>query len=215
MIESSDISLTFAKGMRVLKCFDADTTHLTIPEIARRTGLDRAVARRLVLTLVHMGYVAQSDRSFELTPRILVLAGGFLQGRRFGKRIQPLLAAYAGQTGLPLSLAMQDSDEAVYVAHAGELDVPRIGFTVGSRVPLDRTALGAALLGPASPQHLYEAVGTFEPGIVGVAASVVSNGAVVAAVGTSAPAEVLCDPVRRAHIEPAILACAAALCDLF
>ena len=215
MLDPSDISLTFAKGMRVLKCFDAEATHLSIPEIARRTELDRAVARRLVLTLVHMGYVVQTDRSFALTPRILVLAGGFLQGRRFGKRIQPLLAAYSGQAGLPLSLAMQDEDEAVFVAHAGELDVPRIGFTVGSRVPIDRTALGAALCATSLEKQLFQANGTFEQGIVGLAASVVTNGAVVAAVGTSAPAEILSDPVRRAHVEPAILACAAALCDLF
>ena len=54
------------------------------------TGLDRAVARRLVLTLVHLGYVSQEERVFFLTPKILVLAGGFLQGM-FAEMINPKL----------------------------------------------------------------------------------------------------------------------------
>lgn len=218
MPNQSDISLTFSKGMSVLKCFDAETTHLSVPEISRRTGLDRAVARRLVLTLVHLGYVAQQDRSFTLTPRILVLAGGFLQGRRFGKLIQPLLAAYASQAGLPLSLAMADGDEAVYVAHAGDQDTPRIGFTIGSRVPMEGTALGKALSqngGGFSEGRLYEAEGTVEPGILGLATPVISKGKTVAAIGTSGPTEVMRDALRRAHIEPAMTTCAQALGELF
>lgn len=210
----SDISLTFAKGLEVLKCFDGDTLQLTIPEIGRRTGLDRAVVRRLVLTLVDLGYVAQLDRSFTLTPRILVLAGGFLQGRRFGKLIQPLLSAYATQAGLPLSLALQDGADAVYVAHAGELDQPRIGFTVGSRVPMSGTAIGSALREAQRRGHLFEADGAFEPGIVGIATGFACDCGFVAAVGTSGPSALLRDPLRRAHVDTALVACAAALAQV-
>lgn len=142
-----DISLTFAKGMSVLKAFDAGHTHMTMPQITRLTGLDRAIVRRLVLTLVHLGYVVENDRVFSLTPRVLVLAGGFLQGRQFGKTVQPIMRASSQQIGLPVSLAMRDGGEAVYVAHAdrdgGQVTM---GFTVGSRIPLWPTAIGRALL---------------------------------------------------------------------
>ncbi len=215
MAAPTDISSTFAKGLVVLKCFDGDSTHLTVPEIARRTGLDRAVTRRLVLTLVHLGYVAQEDRAFSLTPRILVLAGGFLQGRRFGKLIQPILAAYSAQAGLPFSLAMQDESQAVYVAHAGDQDEPRLGFTVGSRVPMDTTAIGRALLETDSAGELLETDGTFEPGIIGIACAVVRDGEIVAAIGTSAPRKLMQDPLRRAHVVPSLQNCAQALSELF
>lgn len=147
-----DISLTFVKGMSVLKAFDATNTHLTLPQIARLTGLDRAVTRRLVLTLVHLGYVQQNDRVFSLTPRILVLAGGFLQGRKFGKSIQPVLRAFSHRIGEAISMAMIDGHEAVYVAHAGgDASMISMGFTVGSRVPLLQTSIGRTLVAFSPP----------------------------------------------------------------
>ncbi|MFP4273992.1 MAG: helix-turn-helix domain-containing protein [Paracoccaceae bacterium] len=151
-IDPASTSLTFAKGLAVLKCFDAEAVELSVPEIATRTGLDRAVVRRLVLTLVQLGYVQARGRSYALAPRILVLAGGFLQGRRFGMAIQPVMEGFAAQLGEPLSMAMRDGDEAIYVAHAGgEALAPRLGFTVGSRVPLLSTAIGRALLAQEDP----------------------------------------------------------------
>lgn len=152
-IQLSDTSLTFAKGLAVMKCFDANSVTLTIPEIARRCDLDRAVARRLVLTLVRLGYVRQRGRSYSLSPRILVLAGGFLQGRRFGLAVQPVIEGFATQIGQPLMLAMRDGYDAIYVAHAGSEGVmPRLGFTVGSRLPLLATSLGRALLTAEDPE---------------------------------------------------------------
>ncbi|MEW5423244.1 IclR family transcriptional regulator C-terminal domain-containing protein [Amorphus sp. 3PC139-8] len=153
-ITDRDISLTFAKGMGVLKAFDTSSTHLTLPQIARTTGLDRATARRLVLTLVHLGYVRQDDRVFSLTPRILVLASGFLQARQFGKTIDPVLRSFSQQVPGGISMAMIDGLEAVYVAHASADARPAsIGFTVGSRVPLLSTAIGRALVSSCSPEQ--------------------------------------------------------------
>jgi len=150
-----EISSTFAKGLEVLRAFEAEATHLTIGEISGKTGLDRSVVRRLVMTLVHLGYVCQRDSRFSLTPRVLMLAGGFLQSRRFGKTVQPMLDGFAAQAGEALSVAMREEAEVVYVAHSqGSSSPPRIGFTVGSRVPLLTTAVGRALLAlePADAQ---------------------------------------------------------------
>lgn len=152
-LSERDISLTFAKGLTVLKVFDSERNHLTLPQIAKETGLDRAIVRRLVLTLVHLGYVQQQDRVFSLTPRILVLAGGFLQARRFGRTIEPLLRSFSGQISESISMAMIDGHDAVYVAHAGvDTRSVSIGFTVGSRAPLLQTAIGRALVAVAPPE---------------------------------------------------------------
>ena len=159
MIGDKDISLTFAKGMAVLKAFDAAHTHLSIADIAGVTGYDRATVRRLVLTLVHLGYVRQSGRVFSLTPRVLVLAGGFLQGRGYGKNVQPTLSDHSRHLGEAISLAMLDGLEAVYVAHGDVEHRPiSIGFTIGSRIPLLPTAIGRALLAFASEDLRAEAL---------------------------------------------------------
>jgi IclR family transcriptional regulator, pca regulon regulatory protein len=147
MTTDRDISLTFLKGMAVLKAFDEDQTHMTIADIARATELDPATARRLVLTLVQLGYVRKDGRTFSLTPRILILAGGFLRGNQFGKFIQPLLNNCASETGLAVSLSMLDDADALLVAQS-TLRSTQItyGFTIGSRLPLLHTAIGRMLL---------------------------------------------------------------------
>lgn len=147
MLSSRDISLTFAKGLAVLRVFDEKQTQMSIADIARETGLDPATARRLVLTLVHAGYVRRDHRHFSLTPRILVLASGFLRGNQFGKFIQPILNHCAAETGLAVSLSMPDGTSALLVAqstlHSTSITY---GFTIGSRLPLLHTAIGRMLL---------------------------------------------------------------------
>jgi IclR family pca regulon transcriptional regulator len=158
-ISDRDVSLTFVKGMSVLKAFDTGSTHLTLPQIARYTDLDRATARRLVLTLVRLGYVKQEERVFSLTPRILVLASGFLQARHFGKTIEPVLRSFSNQISESISMAMIDGYQAVYVAHAGaDSRAVSIGFTVGSRAPLLQTAIGRALVSVSPPKRVKELI---------------------------------------------------------
>jgi IclR family pca regulon transcriptional regulator len=146
-LAAKDISLTFLKGMTVLRAFDEDHSHLTLAEIARITGIERAVVRRLVLTLLQLGYVRKDDNRFSLTPHVLVLAGGFLRGNQFGRLIQPLIEICAREVGFSVGLAMRDGDDAVYVAQSQRVTTRcTFGFTIGSRLPLLSTAIGRALL---------------------------------------------------------------------
>ena len=146
-ISNRDMSSTFIKGISVLKSFDDRRTRLTLSEIAHSAGLDRASARRLTLTLLHLGYVKKEGRHFSLTPRILVLAGSFLRGNHFGTHIQPLLNRYAIKMKTSVSLAILDDAAAVYVAQSttSEEDVS-FGFTIGSRLPLLHSAVGRMML---------------------------------------------------------------------
>ncbi len=155
----SELSQTFIRGMAVLKLFDATHTHLSLADVARLCDLDRAVARRLTLTLEHLGYLRRDGRVFSLTPKVLVLAGGFLQGHQFGTVVQPVLEAHSQDLGEQFSLAMIDGQDAVYVAQAmsGRHRVS-FGFTLGSRLPLLQTAIGRALLSIAEPSLVERAI---------------------------------------------------------
>lgn len=207
------LSQTFTKGLAVLRAFDEDHSHLTLADVARRVGLDRAAARRLVLTLEHLGYVRQRGRLFSLTPRVLILAGGFLRGHRFGVAVQPVLAAAAARVGEQVALAMPDGEHAVYVAQAAPAGgLVSLGLTLGSRVPLERTAIGQVLLAfMADPPVDVPRPGTlagvrrvgfayvdgvFEPGMAGLAVPVGAGGQ--AAVGMSAPSARLAQEAGRA-----------------
>ena len=160
---NQNISTTFVKGIRVLKAFDDANTHLALADLATRTQLDRASVRRLVLTLVDLGYVRQTGRYFALTPKILALAGSFFQGNAVGKEIQPVLNRYSEVLGGPTSLALRDETSAVYVCQSAPRAQPvTFGFTVGSRLSLAYSAIGRMILAGENPDWTAEYLKTCE-----------------------------------------------------
>ena len=69
---------SFARGLSVIRAFGPESREMTLSEVAERARLTRAGARRILLTLQTLGYVACSDRHFYLTPRILDLGYSYL-----------------------------------------------------------------------------------------------------------------------------------------
>src|SRR5437773_11147896 len=69
---------SFARGLGVIRSFSASAPQQTLSEVAQRTGLTRAGARRILLTLEGLGYVQSQGRQFSLTPRILDLGFAYL-----------------------------------------------------------------------------------------------------------------------------------------
>lgn len=56
-----------------MRAFGPDHGQLTLADVARRTGL-RATTRRVLLTLVELGYVNDDGRSYSLRPRVQLVA---------------------------------------------------------------------------------------------------------------------------------------------
>lgn len=142
-----EISLTFAKGLSVVLAFEGKDRSLSMTEIAKKVNLNRAVTRRLVRTLEQLGYVSYDRGRYELTPRILRLAQGFIEGRGISQLIQPILRQSSHDIGESVSFAMLDDQDAVYVAHSFVPSKFTLNMvTVGSRAPLLPTAVGRAIL---------------------------------------------------------------------
>lgn len=154
--QDRNIAATFAKGMAVLEAFATEAeTGLSLAEIARRTGQDRAAARRGALTLVNLGYLRRDGRHYRLSPRVLRLAGAFLQANRFGRLVQPVLNHHAAALGAEITLACRDGDGALLLAQSNAHSGPVTqGFTLGSRLPLWHTALGRMLLALEPPETM-------------------------------------------------------------
>ncbi len=65
---SPDYVQSLARGLAVIRAFDADNPRQTLSEVARNTGLTRATARRFLLTLVELGYLDTDGPTFQLHP---------------------------------------------------------------------------------------------------------------------------------------------------
>jgi IclR family pca regulon transcriptional regulator len=142
----TDHIAAFAKGLKVIACFGADRSRLSIAEVATLTGLDRATARRCLLTLHNEGYADYDGKFFKLTPRVLRLGLGVLAAMPLAQIVQPWLDQLSDQVGQSSSVSILDETEIVYLARAAQRRVMSIGLMPGSRLPCHCTSMGRVLL---------------------------------------------------------------------
>lgn len=147
----ADMMGGFAKGLAVLEVFGRGRERLTIAEVARLTGLDRATARRCLITLNRLGYAAHDGRAYSLTVRILALGHAYLASTPLPDQIRPFLDRLAALLDESCSCSILDGTEIVYIARASQRRVMSIGLGVGSHLPATCSSMGRVLLA-ALPQ---------------------------------------------------------------
>lgn len=132
------------RAFAVLRCFGPDRPTLTAGAAAKRTGLDRATARRLLLTLADLGYVRFDGQAFRLTPQTLDLGYSYLSGLALPEVAHPHLHDLAHKLNETASLTVLDRADVVYLAVVpGRRRAP---LTVGARRPAHMTSDGQVLL---------------------------------------------------------------------
>lgn len=146
MVNKTDFIASLAKGLRVIEAFRAESPRLSIAEVAEATGLDRATARRCLLTLHELGYADYDGKFFALTPRILRLGMGALAAMPLAQLVQPWLDQLSERIGQSTSVSILDGTEIVYLARAAQRRVMSIGLMPGSRLPAHCTSMGRVLL---------------------------------------------------------------------
>lgn len=142
------------RGLAVIKAFSGEEPELTLSDIARRTGMTRAAARRFVLTLVDLEYVGTVDRKFHLRPTVLELGYTYLSLMSFPRVATPHLAALAEELQETTSVAVLDRDDIVYVTRVGARRVVASGLTVGTRLPAYLTSHGRVQLAALPDEEL-------------------------------------------------------------
>jgi IclR family transcriptional regulator, pca regulon regulatory protein len=137
---------SLARGLSVIRAFDSGTPTLTLSDVARRTGLTRAAARRFLLTLADLGYVRFDGRLFSLSPRVLELGYAYLSSLSLPDIAEPHLEWLVGQLGESSSMSVLDDDDVVYVARVPTSRIMTVAINVGTRFPAYATSMGRVLL---------------------------------------------------------------------
>lgn len=137
---------SFARGLSVIRAFDAERRRMSLSEVARVTGLTRATARRFLLTLEHLGYVRNDDRDFSLTPRVLELGFSYLSALSLPEVSQPHLERLSKEVGESSSASVLDGADIVYVARVPTRGIMTVTISIGTRFPAYATSMGRVLL---------------------------------------------------------------------
>jgi len=144
--DSADFVQSLARGLSVLRAFNHGLPSATLSEVAQRAGLSRAVARRSLLTLQHLGYVGQRGRQFYLTPRVLELGFGYLSSLDLTEVAQQAMEQLSAAVDESCSMAVLDGHDIVYVVRVPVRRVMSVNLGVGARLPAFATSMGRALL---------------------------------------------------------------------
>ncbi|HEU0200020.1 MAG TPA: IclR family transcriptional regulator C-terminal domain-containing protein [Burkholderiaceae bacterium] len=134
------------KGLLVIEAFDQEKSRLSISEVAVRTGLTRAAARRYLITLTHLGYVHHDRKTFSLTPKVLRLGQSYMHSARLPRVIQPQLQKLAFALQEASASGVLDRDDVITIAASTAGRVISATLQPGTRVPAYCTANGRALL---------------------------------------------------------------------
>lgn len=143
---SGEFVQSLARGLAVIRAFDAENPALSLSDVARRTGLTRAAARRFLHTLEALGYVRSAGREFALTPRVLELGFSYLSALSLPEIVQPHLDRLSREVDESVSAAVLDGTDIVYVARVPIRRIMSVRITIGTRFPAYATSMGRVLL---------------------------------------------------------------------
>lgn len=138
---------SFARGLTVIRAFGQDSPRMTLSQVAARTGLTRAGARRILLTLENLGYVAAEEKKFFLTPKILDLGYAYLSTAPFWIPAESVMEHLVSEVHESCSISVLDGTEIVYVARVPTSKIMNMNLGTGSRLPAYATSMGRVLLG--------------------------------------------------------------------
>src|ERR1700733_11757984 len=81
-----------AKGLAIIEAFSPHRTRMTVSEAAQLSSTSRASARRCLLTLTELGYLAFDGKYFRPQPRLMSLSNAYAGASSLPEIAQPFLA---------------------------------------------------------------------------------------------------------------------------
>ena len=152
--DSKDFIGSIERCMKVIRAFDADDVEMSPADVAVKTGLTRATARRILLTLTTLGYVASDGKWFRLSPKILDLGFSYLTSMQIGQVIQPIINATSKKVGETCVLSVLQEDDIVSIAHSSFDRFDQVTFYPGTHLPACASAAGRVILAYQKPEKL-------------------------------------------------------------
>lgn len=144
--DGRDFVQSLERGLSVLRAFDRNHPSLTLSDVAKLTDLTRATARRLLHTLVALGYASTDGKYFELTPMVLDLGHAYVSSLQLPDIAQPFMESLSEQVHESVSASVLDGHEIVYVARVPTQRIMAISLAIGSRLPAAWTSMGRVML---------------------------------------------------------------------
>ncbi len=134
------------KGIKVLEILAAKGA-LSVSQVAKECGYNRARAHRFLATLRELGYVQQNSfGQYELTFKLLGLALQLSTRFEIRKSARELMQQLAARHKETINLGFLENCDIVHLDKIDSPELLRMDPGIGSRAPAHCTALGKAIL---------------------------------------------------------------------
>jgi IclR family pca regulon transcriptional regulator len=138
---------SLARGLAVIRTFGPERPKQTLSEVAVRAGLDRAGARRILLTLKTLGYLRQEGRNFVPTPNILHLGYSYISTIPWWSVAELKMSEFVDKVNMSATMGVLAGAHIISVACVQARSHRTVNLAVGRRSPAYCTAIGRVLLG--------------------------------------------------------------------
>jgi DNA-binding IclR family transcriptional regulator len=178
------------RAFDILGRLGSDGSGATLSELARETALPVSTVARLLTALEHAGCAQRlSDGRYSAGSRVVQIGLSALRKLSVYELAEPHLRRLSGASGETANLAVRaDAKQAMYVRQVLSERAIRHASSVGRTLPLDRTAIGAALTGRVGEAGYGARRDAFEHDVTAIAAPIYGlEGEIVAAFSITGP----------------------------
>lgn len=144
-VSNGDLVRSLIRGLAVLRVFSHQQSTLSVTEVAEKANLSRAAARRLLLTLEHVGYVQQEHARFSLRPKVLELGYAYLSSLYPWDSALPVMQRFSAEVDENCLAGVLDLPDVVCVARTSRRFV-NVSVPVGGRLSAYASSMGRVLL---------------------------------------------------------------------
>lgn len=149
-----------ARAMAILDAFQANETHVSLSELARRTALHKTTVLRIARTMATARYLVQmSDSSWRLGPNAGWIGARYQTTFDGSTRIESILRNLSNATGESAIYYIREEDSRICVVRVDGPNTKHRHVRVGEALPLVRGAVGRVLLAfSGEPGLPYDAI---------------------------------------------------------
>jgi IclR family pca regulon transcriptional regulator len=155
-LEKRDFAQTLARGLVCLEVLSNTVSPIGCSEVAATMGVSRAAARRILLTLQHLGYVTEHQGRYASAPKVLSLGRSVLGEGTLWSKVAPEVVGLADRFNEPCSISVLDGLEIVFVCRDATRRIFTSRLGVGDRLPAHCSASGKVLLASLPERDLTE-----------------------------------------------------------
>ena len=142
------------RAVQILSSFDDGHLERGVSEIAQATGLHKATAHRIIITLLNCGFLerAADGEKFRLGLRVIELGLGALRDLDFRRVALPYMQQLVGRFQEICDLSIFDRGQVLYIEVVHSNHSLTIAASVGRHLPAYCTASGRVFLAFLPPE---------------------------------------------------------------